>query len=106
MHKYQQEGAEFSSKTIHRVVNFFTESPIASGFDLVFQQFSKCFLSICYFRFLSQIPQSNDGKDWWEYIDPTVNKSLLDGMAFTCIFIYFCNCFLQCNRFNAPCVTQ
>ena len=27
-----------------------------------------------------QIPRSNDGKDWWEYIDPTVNKTMLDGM--------------------------
>ena len=33
---------------------------------------------ICYFFF--KIPQSNDGKDWWEYIDPSVNKSMLDGM--------------------------
>ncbi|XP_068749419.1 cyclin-T1-like isoform X2 [Montipora capricornis] len=28
-----------------------------------------------------EIPRSNDGKDWWEYIDPTVNKSMLDDIA-------------------------
>ncbi|XP_067020938.1 cyclin-T1-like [Acropora muricata] len=28
-----------------------------------------------------EIPQSNDGKDWWEYIDPSVNKSMLDDIA-------------------------
>lgn len=28
-----------------------------------------------------EIPRSNDGKDWWEYIDPTVNKTMLDEIA-------------------------
>ena len=25
------------------------------------------------------IPRSSDGKNWWEYIDPTINKEKLDG---------------------------
>jgi len=29
-----------------------------------------------------EIPQSNDGKDWWEYIDSSVSKTMLDGMDF------------------------
>ncbi|XP_073235878.1 uncharacterized protein [Porites lutea] len=28
-----------------------------------------------------EIPRSNDGKDWWEYIDPSVNKAMLDEIA-------------------------
>ena len=25
------------------------------------------------------IPRSSDGKNWWEYIDQTINKEKLDG---------------------------
>ncbi|KAJ7375336.1 Cyclin-T2 [Desmophyllum pertusum] len=28
-----------------------------------------------------EIPRSNDGKDWWEYIDSSVSKSMLDDIA-------------------------
>ena len=29
------------------------------------------------------IPRSSDGKSWWEYIDPSINRTKLDGQSLT-----------------------
>ena len=41
---------------------------------------------------------TNDGKDWWEYIDSSVSKSMLDGMDY--ILTYYQIKFLTTKCLN------